>query len=364
MARVALIISALSDGGAERVVCSLARYWSRAGCEVVVVTISGRDTDRYELPPEVERIALDLAHDSRNRLEGLLRSSRRVTRLRAALRRVRPDVVVSFLARTNVLTLAATCGMGTPLFVCERSDPRRERIGAPWAALRRALYPLATGVVVQTERVAPWARAVCPRVYVIPNFVEAPASLARPDEAAGEKRLVAMGRLAPEKGFDLLVRAFALVAPSRPDWALVIVGEGAERRNLEALVSGLGLRDRVRLPGRTSEPGSFLAAAHAFALASRYEGFPNALLEAMACGLPVAAFDCDSGPAEIVAHERTGLLVPAGDVAALAAALGRLMDHPEERARLGAAAREITSTLEPERILGLWSDHILRVAER
>lgn len=353
--RVALVISALSDGGSERVVCALAGYWSRAGHEVSVVTVSSRETDRYELPAGVARASLDLAHDSRNIVEGVLRASRRVAALRRALRRFQPEVVVSFLARTNVLSLVATRGMGIPVFACERSDPRREPVGAPWAALRRVLYPRATGVVVQTDRVATWARAFCPRVHVIPNFVERPAMVAKPGQGAGPKQLLAMGRLAPEKGFDLLLQAFALAAPARPDWSLVIVGEGAERSSLEALVARLRLQGRVKLPGRTSDPASYLAASHLFALPSRYEGFPNALLEAMASGLPVVAFDCDSGPAEIVAHDQNGLLVSAADVAGLATALGRLMDSPEERVKLGLGAREITTTLGADRILDLWS---------
>ena len=101
---------------------------------------------------------------------------------------------------------------------------------------------------------------------------------------------MAVGRLIRAKGFDLLVQAFARAATARPEWSLTIFGEGPERANLEAQVRDLGLGDRVDLPGRVSDPLEHLACAHAFALSSRYEGFPNALLEAMSCGLPVAAF--------------------------------------------------------------------------
>jgi glycosyltransferase involved in cell wall biosynthesis len=210
-------------------------------------------------------------------------------------------------------------------------------------------------VVVQTERVGAWARAFCPRVHVIPNFVERPAQVARPGIEHGPRKLLGLGRLAPEKGFDLLVRAFALVARSHPDWTLEILGEGKERTRLEALAGALGVRDRVSMPGSVVHPLPRLAAAHAFALPSRYEGFPNALLEAMACGLPVVAFDCQSGPREIIVHGQDGLLVRPGDTAEMALALDRLLGNAAERVRLGRNATEVTVRFAPETVLQRWS---------
>ncbi len=352
--RVALVISHLAQGGAERVICSLARRWA-TDHKVSLLTVGSSADDRYHLPPGVHRVALDLLRPSKNLAEGVLHASRRVVALRSALGRLRPDLVVSFLERTNILALLATTGSPVPVFVCERSDPRHDHIGRPWGALRRLLYPRAAGVVVQTERVAAWARAFCPRVHVIPNFVEAPTQVASPGIEHGPRRLIGLGRLAPEKGFDLLVRAFARVARSHPDWTLEILGEGEERERLEALARALGVHDRVSLPGSVAHPLPRLAAAHAFALPSRYEGFPNALLEAMACGLPVVAFDCRSGPREIIAHERDGLLVPAGDTAEMALALDRLLGNAAERVRLGRNAREVAIRFAPETVLERWS---------
>jgi glycosyltransferase involved in cell wall biosynthesis len=167
-------------------------------------------------------------------------------------------------------------------------------------------------------------------------------------------RLVAMGRLGPEKGFDLLIAAFARLAATHPEWSLTILGEGRERARLEALVESLGMTGRVSLPGRAADPLPHLAIAHVFALSSRREGFPNALLEAMAAGLPPVAFDCRSGPAEIITDGVNGLLVPDGDVDALAASLRRLMESPAERQRLGANARGVADVLSPDRILLAW----------
>jgi glycosyltransferase involved in cell wall biosynthesis len=171
-----------------------------------------------------------------------------------------------------------------------------------------------------------------------------------------------MGRLSREKGFDVLMRAFARCAATRPDWSLLIAGEGEERAHLVDLRGRLGLAARVRLPGRVADPGGLLRRADLFVLPSRHEGFPNALLEAMACGLPVVAFDCPSGPAEIVRPGQDGLLVPACDEEALAAAMRRLMDDEAERRRLGARAVEVLERFGLDRVMAAWETVVDGVA--
>lgn len=352
---LAIVVPSLRMGGAERVACTLARWWRQAGHEVSIVTFYPIALDRLTVPTGVRRVALDASGQARNRVEGVVQAVRRVLALRGALARLGPDVVVSLLERTNVVSLLASIGSGVPVFVCERSDPRRQHIEPHWSILRRLVYPLAAGVVVQTESVADWARAFCSRVHVIPNFVERAPRAATPDVEDVPLKLVALGRLSSEKGFDTLIRAFARVAASHPRWSLVIFGEGPERERLAAMADELGVGSRVSMPGVTDRPDAELEAAHAFALPSRFEGFPNALLEAMACGLPAVAFDCKSGPREIIVDGEDGILVRDGDVEAFGDALDRVMASAPERLRLGRNARERVLRFAPGPILELWS---------
>ena len=167
-----------------------------------------------------------------------------------------------------------------------------------------------------------------------------------------------MGRLAKQKGFDLLIEAYSRSRLSQQGWHLAILGEGDERRALLKQAADLGVTDSVSLPGYVGNVGSWLEQADIFVLSSRYEGFPNALLEAMQMGRACISFDCLSGPRDLLAGGRHGVLVPAEDVAGLSAALRDLAGDAERRRSLGARARSAMGALAPSRIYGKWVDLI------
>ena len=351
--RLTLVISSLQAGGAERVLSLMANYWAeRSWAEITLLTIAGPPSATfYPLHPAVAFNPLGIDGASHNPIRELANNNLRLQVLRTAIRESDPHVVISFLDRANILTLLATVGLGLPVVVAERIDPRHRVLGNSWKMLRQMLYPQAARVVVQTEAARnyfpPHIRSRC---LVIPN----PVREVHPFPVNKERVILAMGRLERQKGFDLLLEAFARVAPNHPDWVLEIWGQGPLRAELEAQGKALGLNERLRLPGVTLQPDAQMARASLFVLASRYEGFPNVLCEAMACGLPVLSFDCPSGPRDIIQDGVNGVLVPPGDVAALASALDRLLSDESTRARLAARAPEISNRFSVTKVMSTW----------
>jgi GalNAc-alpha-(1->4)-GalNAc-alpha-(1->3)-diNAcBac-PP-undecaprenol alpha-1,4-N-acetyl-D-galactosaminyltransferase len=356
--RITFVIFSLAAGGAERVASTLVNHWASAGEEVTLVTIDARETDFFPLHPQVERVALGLTRKSHSS-QFLTKNFQRVRQLRRVICTSRPDVVVSFLDFTNVLVLLATIGSGLPVVVSERTDPTKNPVGKVVTALRWLLYPLARALVFQTDAVGLWALGFMKSrtVWVIPNPAR-PMSLTNPGSTRSStgRIILAMGRMVPAKGFDLLLSAFAHCASRCPDWRLRIVGEGPDREALRILANRLGLKSRVAFDSTVRDPVDAFLDADLFVLSSRFEGFPNVLLEAMACGLPVISFDCRSGPREIIRDGLDGILVPPNDVEALAEAMVRLMRAGDERRRLGARAIEVTDRFSLTKVSAMWRE--------
>ena len=365
--RLTLVIHSLDCGGAQRVLTTLANRWMRVGHTVTILALcDSRRTSFFPIEPRVSVEWLDVMRDSRHALAALANNFVRVRKLRAALRRSRPDLVLSFIATVNVLVLLASAGRGVPVIVSERSNPELAPLPRAWNRLRQWLYPQADAVVVQTRRGAEWFPAsIRSRIVVIPNAIGYPGDTAYQGSESADRRIVlGVGRLEDEKGFDLLVRAFAQATSARQDWELVIAGEGPELPALTALAETCGVADRVRLVGRQQDIWPAYRAADVFALPSRFEGFPNTLLEAMAAGLPAVAADCATGPREIIRDGHDGMLVRAEDVDAMAGALARLMGDTDLRGRLGAAATAVVSRYGAYEIHARWDALIADVTAR
>jgi glycosyltransferase involved in cell wall biosynthesis len=355
--RLTLVISSMSTGGAERTVAYLANAWAAKEWPVTLLTLDATPSF-YPLDPRINFSPLGIGGSSPNVVTAIKNNLRRVTRLRSAISAARPAAVISFMDATNVLTILAIQGLRLPVIVSEWVDPAQHPIGRIWDILRRLCYARAKRFIVQTQRnLEYYPRSIQRIARIVPNPVMLPKELSSsvPWQPPGKTKVViAMGRLVEQKGFDLLLHAFARMASKHPAWTLAIWGEGANRSELESLITTLGLQDRAQLCGLTRNPFERLKAADLFVLSSRYEGLPNVLCEAMACGLPVISFDCPTGPREIIHDGVDGVLVPAGNVQALAATMDRLMGDESERQRLSARAVDVIERFKVEKVLGMW----------
>lgn len=349
--KLTLVGASLSAGGAQRVMSRMANHWAERGWRVTLLTFDdGAEPPFFELHPAVWHRPLGIAV----RRHSVRTLARQLSVLRRSIRASDPRALISFLGKINVLVLWATRGFGLPVIVSERIAVARRPFSGVWTVLRRWTYPLAACLVVQhRDSLACFPAAVRRKGRVVPNPVMPPSAGAAPPGRSANV-VLAMGRLTAQKGFDLLLKAFADAAAGLPEWSLVVWGEGDRRVALEALRDELGLRGRAFFPGLTPEPFERMRQADLFVLSSRYEGFPNVLCEALACGLPVVAFDCPHGPGEIVRDGVDGMLVPPGDVKALAAALRRLMRDAPARRRLAARAPEVVERFGLEKVMRMW----------
>ncbi|TCS34319.1 glycosyltransferase involved in cell wall biosynthesis [Paucimonas lemoignei] len=361
--KIFIFINSLAGGGAERVTATLANYWARAQWDVTIVTLAPQSEDFYALDPAVKRIAMDMAGDSANVLDGLLQNFRRVFALRKLIRQHRPDAVMAMMSTPNVLLAFASWGISSICAVgSERCYPPHFPLAKMWHVLRQRMYGRLHAVVALTQESAKWIKSHsnARHIPVIPNPVVWPMPNNAPRIDPGKlcdpekKVLLAVGRLSREKGFGILINAFSKLAARHDDWNLVILGEGPERAGLQKQIDESALGSKVLMPGIAGNVGEWYSRADLFAMSSLYEGFPNALAEALAHGLPAVSFDCDTGPRDIIRHEVDGLLVSLGSEAELLGALDRLMKDGDARAALAARASDARERFSIEKVARMW----------
>ena len=359
--RIALVISSLGVGGAERVMSLMANYWAAKGWEITIITFDDGGLF-YQLDARVNIIGLEIRQDSSNVVLGLWNNLQRIQTLIGEIASLKPEVVISFIDQVNVLTLLATRSLNLKVIVSERVDPTLHSISPIWDNLRRWTYPFAEKIVVQTSGAANYfSQQLQLPSCIIPNPVIATILEAPPIK--NRRVILAMGRLTAQKGFDLLLKAFAKIANQYPDWTLIIIGEGELRLELEALRDKLKLKERVEFPGTVKSPQTTFNNANIFVLSSRFEGFPNALCEAMAHGLAVIATDCPSGPREIIRDRIDGILVQPENVAALSTAMASLIVDEQKRHDLSTCATEIVTRFGIEKIMPLWEELLTEVVQ-
>ena len=365
--KITLISSSLKVGGAERVVSIIANYWAARGWDITILTFDdGSQPPFYDLDKRIEHRCLGLKSRSGYSISALKQNLHQIKLLKRAIVATHPQVVISFVNTTNIMTLLACWGLKVPTIVSEHVYPAFSGLSKISQLLQKWTYRRATLVTVQTHSglsFFPAARGY--ETFVMPNPIALPESETIESQLyTDDRHLLAVGKLVPQKGFDLLIKAFAQVADTHPEWILTILGEGDLRAELEDLCVELQLQERVYLPGVVRNIDAHLRKADVFALSSRFEGFPVALCEAMACGVPVIATDCLSGPREIVHNGVDGLLVVSENVDALAVGLDLLMSDPVKRQSFSHYAPRIIDRFGVEPVMAMWDTAIRQVRDR
>jgi GalNAc-alpha-(1->4)-GalNAc-alpha-(1->3)-diNAcBac-PP-undecaprenol alpha-1,4-N-acetyl-D-galactosaminyltransferase len=362
---VALLVSSLAGGGAERAASEMANYWVRHSWDVTVLTWTrAGDPEVYGVDAAVQRVYLGLASASAGLLPRLCNNARRIGMLRRVLYALKPDIVLSFMDTNNVAAIIATRGTGIPVVVAERSDPAANTMtNHVWRTLRRVTYRWADAAVAQTRMAADWISERCGvSCAVVPNSLR---MLPIPNAGAPrDQTVLSVGRLSAEKDVGTLLRAFAGARRAGPSWRLVIVGDGPQRPVLEAMATSLGVAEYVTFVGFVNQPEQLMERAGIYVLTSRFEGFPNALLEAMAMGACVISSDCRSGPGEMIRDGINGRLFRPGDADDLTAILSELMRSDGLRRSFGAQAMQIRGQFAPEQIMPRWESVLRGAIER
>lgn len=356
--KITFFIGGLAGGGAERVTCNLASWLAEHNHDVEILTMSDVEAT-YPLSNKVKRQSLI---NKNERHSFVYNAILRLARLCKSLRQNKQDVILVMLPETTILLLQLSWLTKAKIIAAERNNPS-SYTSQKQKNLSRLAHK-ADGWTFQTEEEREWYQGKIgnAKEIVIPNAIN--PDFIRPAYTGKRRKIiVSAGRMSAQKNQELLVRAFAAVCKDFPDYQLVIYGEGEKRSTLSVVTEELGIKDKVQLPGYTTNIGEKIKDASLFVLPSDFEGMPNALMEAMALGIPCISTDCDGGGARfLIENEKNGLIVPKGDVDALANAMHRMLSDKMFAELCGKEAHKICERLAPDKVYGQWEEFITEIA--
>ncbi|MQA83724.1 MAG: glycosyltransferase [Streptosporangiales bacterium] len=372
-----LLMHAYGMGGTIRTVHNLAGYLARDHEVTLYSLIRTREEPFFPFPEDITVTPLDDRTEA-GRPRGLLGLVSAVlsripsvlvhgddraykisslwtdVQLFRAIRSLRSGVLITTRPALNLIALT----LAPPGVITVGQE--HMNLGVHKPGLRKAIkrnYGRLDALAVLTDRdrssYEPLLRSAPTRLVRIPNAVP---RLAGGTAQYDSKVVVAAGRLTNQKGFDLLVRAWAQVKPAYPDWTLRIYGSGPWREKLQRMISEHALGENVHLMGRTNHMGEELAKGSIYALSSRFEGFAMVVIEAMSKALPMVAFDCPTGPADVIVAGENGALIKPGDIEGFAAALMEFMDDESKRRRCGMNAQETARTYDLDVVGTQWNE--------
>jgi GalNAc-alpha-(1->4)-GalNAc-alpha-(1->3)-diNAcBac-PP-undecaprenol alpha-1,4-N-acetyl-D-galactosaminyltransferase len=352
--KILFVIHRLNYGGAEKILTFVANGLNRRGYKVFVYTFE--DIIQHYL------LDVEVIHDSEKnicKVRGLRRFVQ-LFQIRREIRSIQPDLVISFLSNPNLLCILATLCSKTPVIISERGDPTQGN--GIISMVGKYIYRFADGAVFQTNNARDYfAGKLAKKSCVIPNPVTINCELKKVSKRNNEIAFVGRFELR-QKRQDLMLLAFRKVVNVYPEMKLVFYGDGDDEKKVRDMVEHLNLSDNVRFAGLVKNVYEYICGSRMLVLTSDYEGIPNALIEAMAVGLPVVATDCSPGGARmLIDHQINGLLVPKGDVEAIANAIIFIIGNEEIANKYGLKAMGVTNRFAPKGILDMWENYINKI---
>ena len=350
--KLTFVTSTLHAGGRERVMSLLANTFAQKGYEVEIVCIN----KHLVFYPIDEKVKVWFAEDEVKSLSIL----KKMMWLRKHINSEKPDVVIAFMLEVYCVTLASLIGVSVPVISSERIDPHffgRAKGLLRWLLLRRT-----THLVVQTVRIKDFYSAkLQSRTTIIPNPVTDKVFSLTP--TLKQKRIIAVGRLAYQKNYPMMFRAFAKVHHDFPDWQLVVYGNGPQKDEIRGVIERLGMEGHIILAGKSDHVVEEMNKSSLFVMSSDYEGMSNALLEAVCVGLPVISTDV-SGARDLITEGVNGYIVPVGNERALTLALSSMLSSPEKMDEMGRQSKALAPRFREEQIVGQWEELIKKVVRQ
>lgn len=352
--KIAFYINIIDTGGAERVMTNLANQFSRCGNEVIFITSYACEKE-YFLEQKIIRYNLSSTPYCGNQIK---RNFKYVAKLRKICQKEVPDILISFMAEPNMRAVLSTIGLRTKSIVSVRNDPEREYSGIMHKFVGKYLLPLADGCVFQTEEAKNWfPDRLKKKGIIIVNAVK--EEFYQKERSPKHHLIVSCGRLEEQKNYPLLLEALCDVIRSYPDVKLKIYGSGTLEERLKVLIDANQLDNCVELKGQTNNVPLALADADLFVMSSDYEGMPNALMEALAMGVPCISTDCPCGGARTLIHNhKNGILVPIRNKDALVDAINSVINDEVKKHNMSDAAKQEATKYREDIIREKWMKYI------
>lgn len=356
--KLAVVTRSMHGGGAERVIAQLIKYFNSNEIEIVLITID-KEEIFYELPKDIK--IYEIGRKSKNKIIDRIY---RYKSLRDICIYENVDLVLSMPEDIGIYVIPTLLGTRIPIVVSERNDPWVMPNKKITRIIRKIFYPYVDGLIFQTDMAASFFSEKLQRKgKVLPNPLDI-SRIPLPYKGQRKKEVVAVGRLAKQKNFKLLIEAFAEFNKINPEYKLIIYGEGPLRTELETYAKESIPESAFDFPGKKKDVLQMINKSAMFILSSDYEGIPNVLIEAMAMGMPVISTNCPSGgPQTIIVNEKNGLLISVNDKAALVEAMNKLVDSTYSK-NLGNNAAELREVLSDNKIYEEWLDYLNAIANK